>query len=82
MRALLVEIICPDHGLERFRIKVKRKFNMPKNSIILKFRSKPHKEVSCILVGRNVTRKEIEKFVLEYLQKDWMYNNLVYVKPI
>lgn len=82
MRALLVEIVCPDHGLERFRIKVKKKFNMPKNSIVLKFRNRPCKEVSCILVGRDVTEREIEKFALNYFTKYRVYDHLINIKPI
>ena len=82
MQALLIEMICPQHGLERYRIKVRRKFNMPKKAIMPKFRSRPRKELSCLLVGREVTVWEVEKFITEYFHKSGVWNRIILIKQI
>jgi len=77
MKALLIELNCPYHGFERFQIKVKRKFNMKKNAIKLNFKNKPHKDIKCILVGRNVTNREIERFIFEFFEKNGLYSQII-----
>lgn len=69
-----VEIRCPQHGLERFKIKIVRKFNMKPYIIVPKFRSRPVPgDLSCLLVGRGVSNKEIESYLVEYFRrKGWM----------
>lgn len=62
MQDLRIELRCPVHGFERFTIKVIRKFNMPSNEIKPRFRSKPKPEISCLLVGRNVSERDIQNY--------------------
>ena len=62
--------MCPKHGLERFKIKIARKFNMKPDMIVPKFRCRPTlDDLGCLLVGRNVSNKEIERFLAEYFGK-------------
>ena len=82
MQALLIEMVCPQHGLERFRIKVTRKFNMPKKAITPKFRSRPKRELSCLLVGREVTSFEVERFIAEYFQRNGTWDRIILIKTI
>jgi len=61
---------CPVHGFERFKIKVIKKFNVQSDAIIPKFRSKPRPgELKCLIVGRNVSKKDLENYVVDYLRR-------------
>ena len=61
---------CPVHGLERFKIKIVRRFNMKPDTIVPKFRRRPTPDdLGWLLVGRNVSNKEIERFLAEYFGK-------------
>ena len=68
--ALWVELKCPEHGLERFRIKIVKKFNMKPDMIVPKFRSRPKSgDLSCLLVGRNVSNREIKNYLTDYFRQ-------------
>lgn len=63
----IIEMKCPAHGFERFRIKITRKYNMPSRYIEAKFASRPKKgEIRQILVGRDVKEGEIQEFLNDY----------------
>lgn len=65
-----IEMNCPVHGFERFKIKVIKKFNVQSDAIIPKFRSKPRPgELKCLIVGRNVSKKDLENYVVDYLRR-------------
>jgi len=65
----IIEMKCPVHGFERFRIKVIRKYNMPSCHIEPKFVSRPKKgEIRRILVGRAVEEGEIREFLDGYFR--------------
>lgn len=68
--SLWVEYQCPEHGLERFRIKIIRKFNMKPDIIVPKFRSRPKSgDLSCLLVGRNVSNREVKNYLAGYFRQ-------------
>ena len=70
LASLWVELKCSEHGLERFRIKIIKKFNMKPDLIVPKFRSRPTPgDLSCLMVGRNVSNKEIEKYLTDYFRQ-------------
>jgi len=69
MNRILLEVACPKHGFERFSIKVVKRYNIPSTDIRPAFGKFKPKEISQLYVGRNVTDKEIEKFVNDYLSK-------------
>ena len=72
----LIEMKCPIHGYERFRIKVVRKYNIPTNAIIPKLRSRPKPgELSQIVVGRYVPEKEIKKLFNGLFTQKWSMAN-------
>jgi hypothetical protein len=75
-----VEANCPEHGFERFQIKIATAFNIHSYEIRPKYRTKPRpelKEVSCLLVGRYVTPKQIENYLTQYFKDIGIYGNII-----
>ena len=70
--SIWIEMNCPRHGLERFKIKVIRKYNLKSDLIVPKFRSRPKPGLSSLLVGREVTDKEIENYLNQYFREKEM----------
>lgn len=61
---------CPEHGLERFNLKVIKKFNISSNRIIPTFRSRPKPgDLSGLIVGRNVEVKDVEDYIVRYFSE-------------
>jgi hypothetical protein len=76
----LVEVRCPDHGLERFKIKVIKKYNVNPELIMPKYRTRPKHEMSGIIVGRNVSHTEITDFMTEYLKETGLIDRVLTMK--
>jgi len=71
--SIWIELNCPRHGLERFKVRVIRKYNLKADLIVPQFRSRPKPGLSSLLVGRNVSSEEIESYLNKYFrQKDMM----------
>lgn len=68
MTSLWVEIKCPKHGLERFKIKVIKKYNVNPELIMPKYRTRPTYELSSLVVGRNVEDSEIKDYLAQYFR--------------
>lgn len=78
-----IEIKCPQHGFERFKIKIVRRFNMKSDVIMPKFRTRPTVgDLSCLLVGKNVDYMEIQKFLHDYFRRRGMAEALLKMKLI
>lgn len=69
MTNLWVEFRCPEHGLERFKIKIIKKYNVNPEVIMPKFRTRPKYELSGIVVGRNVREDEITDYLSRYFRE-------------
>jgi len=69
MPSLLIEAYCPRHGIERYRIKVIKKFNIKSEEIIPKFRTKPTQGLSAIIIGKNVGYDQIKDYALRYVNE-------------
>ena len=82
MVSFLVEAYCPKHGLERFRVDVIKKYNIYSNAIILAFRRKPTKQLSKIVIGRNVTEKEAQDALMKYFKENGLIERIVSIKLI
>ncbi len=82
MHGVLVEMSCPQHGFERFTIKVVKRFNIPPNEIVPKFRVKPKPDLSCIVVGRNVEEKEVQDYLETYLQQKGLWNRILSFRTV
>lgn len=67
--AVWVEMTCPEHGLERFKIKVITKYNVSKELIEPKYRTKPKHELSGIIVGKSVGHQEVRDYLEAYFRE-------------
>jgi hypothetical protein len=76
-----VEMKCQEHGLERFKIKIVKKFNVRSDSITPKFRSRPTAgDLSCLLVGRDVDYIRMERFLREYYRQKGLEESILTVR--
>ncbi|MEM3616530.1 MAG: hypothetical protein QXJ31_01270 [Candidatus Bathyarchaeia archaeon] len=80
MSWLIVELKCPEHGLERFKIKVIKKYNINPRQIMPKFRTRPKHELSGIVVGRYVHEKEIRDYVIRYFAQTGLLDNVLSIR--
>lgn len=71
MISISIEVLCPQHGLERFRIKVFRKMNISSDAITPKIKMRPKPgEISCLYVGRNVSYEEAKNYLVNYIREN------------
>lgn len=70
MVSFSVEVQCPQHGLERFRIKILKRVNIPSKKIMPKVRMRPKPgEISCLYVGRDISYEEAKKYLIGYFRE-------------
>jgi hypothetical protein len=67
--SLVVETNCPQHGIERYKIKIIKKYNIKQEEIMPKFRTRPRYELSGIVIGKNISYETAREYLLEYLNK-------------
>lgn len=77
MTSLWVEFKCPEHGLERFKIKVIKKYNVNPELILPKFRTRPKYELSSLVVGRNVREDEIKDYLIHYFRQAGLMDKIL-----
>jgi len=83
MTSYTVEMFCSKHGFERFSVKIVKRFNMPSNMIVPKLTRRPTiGEIKCIYVGRDISNKEVEKFLVKYFQEKGMSEKIVKMRMI
>jgi len=81
LASLWVELKCPEHGLERFRIKIVKRFNMIRNMITPEFRSRRKASgLSRLLVGRDVGNHEIENYLIDYFRERGLWESILKMK--
>jgi len=81
--SLLVEFRCPEHGLERFRIKIIKRFNMNPDTMLPSFRTRPKAgDIKFLAVGRNVTDTDIERYFAQYFRERGLWNQIVHMKIV
>jgi hypothetical protein len=77
----IVELSCPVHGLERYKIKIIRKYNVPGQTITPQFNRRPTPgELSSVVVGKNVSEKDIETYVRNYLQNMGLWSAVLHMR--
>ena len=80
MASLLIEINCPEHGTERYKIKIIKKQNINAEKIIPRFRTRPRHELSAIIVGRNVSYTKAKDYALRYLDEAAITTSLLSIR--
>jgi len=78
--SILVEVLCPRHGLERFEIKVIKKYNVDPDLIQLKYRRRPTPGLSGVVVGRNVGLPEVKDYLVRYFQEIGLIESVISMK--
>ena len=83
MASLLVEYNCPEHGLERFRIKIVKRFNMDPDTMLPRFRTRPKAgEIKFLAIGRNVTNTDIEKYFTSYFREKGLWDQVLRMRLV
>lgn len=83
MASLLVEYNCPEHGLERFRIKIVKRFNMDPDTMLPRFRTRPKAgEIKFLAIGRNVTNTDIEKYFTSYFRERGLWDQVLRMRLV
>jgi hypothetical protein len=78
LTSFAVEMLCNKHGLERFRVKIVKRFNMPPDVIIPELSRRPTiGEIKCIYVGRDISNREVENFLRDYFREKGMLEKIV-----
>jgi hypothetical protein len=80
LAAVLIELNCPEHGLERFKIKVIKKYNIDRDIIALKFRTRPRHELQGIVVGKNVQQEELKECLMQYFRDTGIMKNVLSIR--
>lgn len=77
MAHIFIEMRCPEHGYERFKIKVIRKYNVSPNAIQPKFRTKPKPDLSGVIIGRSVNETEVTDYLVRYYRESGVINSII-----
>ncbi|MEM4713062.1 MAG: hypothetical protein QXQ61_00770 [Candidatus Bathyarchaeia archaeon] len=80
MPSVWIELKCPEHGLERFKIKVIKKYNINPETIMPKYRTRPTYEISSIIVGRNVSQTEIKDYIIQYFREAGLMEKVLSIR--
>jgi hypothetical protein len=76
--SFIVELSCPVHGRERYKIKLIRKYNVPRNIIMPQFRRRPTPgELSSLVIGKSVSEREIESYIIDYLHNTGLWTTVL-----
>jgi hypothetical protein len=80
---ILIEAKCPTHGLERFKIKIIKKYNVKADTIAPIFRTKPKAgELSCLIIGRNIKYNDVKDYLITYLHETGLIDSIITMKII
>ncbi len=82
VKGLSIELKSSGQGLERYTVKVTRRFNIPSDEIKPCFRTRPAHELSAVLVGRYVDEERVQNYIINYLRERGLYERLVKFKPV
>jgi hypothetical protein len=80
MANLWIEFTCPEHGLERFKIKIIKKYNVTPTLIEPKFRTRPKHELSGIIIGRNVKYNDIKDYLVHYYNETGLIEKVLSIR--
>jgi hypothetical protein len=83
LASILIEMKCPRHGFERFRVKLIKRFNIASDEIIPKTRRKPTlNEIGLLYVGRDVSYDEAKNYLIGYFRERGMLEEIVRIRML
>jgi hypothetical protein len=83
MFGLLVEVNHPTYGLERYKIRIVRRFNVPTDTLEpMPKRRVVSEQLSCLVVGRGVSEKEIMEYITEHFKRTGMWERVLLMKMV
>ena len=80
MTSLIVEVNCSDHGLERYQVKIIKKYNIKHEEIMPKFRTRPRHELSGIVIGRNISYETAKEYLEQYLRQSMELTSIMSIR--
>jgi len=80
MASLIIEAKWPEHGIERYKIKIIKKYNIKPEKIMPKFRTRPHLELSGVVIGKNITFETARDYVLRYFNESAQQNTVMTIR--
>lgn len=78
--SLMVEATCPDYGIERYKIKIIKKYNIKPEQIEPKYRSRPRHELSGVVIGKNISYETARDYVVQYLNSSATANMVMSIR--
>ena len=78
--SLMVEATCPEHGMERYKIRIIKKYNIKPEKIMPRYRTRPHHELSGVVIGKNITFETARDYVLRYLNESAQQNTVMTIR--
>jgi len=78
--SLMVEAFCPEYGIERYKIKIIRKYNISPETIMPKYRTHPRYELSGVVIGKNISNETARDYVIRYLNRSAQYDLITSIK--
>lgn len=80
MVSLMVELNCPDHGMERYKVKIIKKYNIKHEDILPKFRTRPRYELSSIVIGKNISYETAREYLEQYLTQSMGLHSVMSIR--
>jgi len=80
MASFMIEAKCPEHAIERYKIKIIKKYNISQQKIMPKFRTRPKYELSGIIIGKNISYEAAKDYVVHYLNESSRLNMIMSVR--
>ena len=78
--SLMIETNCPQYGMERYKIKIIKKYNINSEEISPKYRTRPHHELSGIVIGKNISYETARDYVTRYLNESMQLNTVMSIR--
>jgi hypothetical protein len=78
--SLMVESTCSEYGMERYKIKIIKKYNISPEKIMPKYRTRPRHELSGVVIGKNISFETARDYVVRYLNESARQNMVMSIR--
>ena len=76
----MVETNCPEHGMERYKVKIIKKYNIGPEKIMPKYRTHPRHELSGIVIGKNISYEAARDYLRQYLNESARLSSVMSIR--